>query len=94
MSKAKITAQDDRHVTIEFADLLSGERITMEIWAPAPKMGGYTYVRYDGQKQLCDKLSLRGSTLMYKDGTRLVDLVRREYTAMRSADKRKAAHYA
>ncbi len=94
MSKTQITAQDDRHVTITFTDLLSDEQITMEIWAPVPKEGGCSYVRYNGDKQLCDKLSSRGSTLMYRDGTKLVDLVRREYNAMRAADKREAARHA
>jgi hypothetical protein len=94
MSKTQITAQDDRHVYITFTDLLSDEQITMEIWAPIPKEGGYSYVRYNDGKQLCEKLSSRGSTLMYKDGTKLVDLVRREYSAMRAADKRRAARQA
>lgn len=90
MAKTTITAHDDRHVTLAFDDLLSGQRITMDIWAPVPREGGSSYVRYNGEKQLCYGLSSRGNTLSYSHGTKLVDLVRREYRAMRRADKREA----
>ena len=94
MAKTTIKEHDDRHVTITFTDLLSDEQITMDIWAPIPSEGGYSYVRYNGDKQLCAGLSSRGETLSYKSGTQLVDLVRREYKAMRAADKREAARHA
>jgi hypothetical protein len=92
--RAKIIAHGDRLVEITFTDSDIGpERlITMEIWAFSPqKAGGYSAVMYDGEngdKQLCERLSSAGNTLMYKDGTKLVDLVRREYQAMRAAEKR------
>lgn len=91
--KTTIKALDDRHVTIEFTDLVSGERVKMEIWAPVPRAGGTTYVRYNGDKQLCYGLSGSGSTMEYQDGTKLVDLIRREYRAMRAAEKRDLARF-
>lgn len=91
MAKTVITAHDERHVTISFDDATWGERVTMEIWAPIPREGGYSYVRYNGDRQLCAGLSGAGSTLSYKDGTQLIDLVRREYRAMRASEKREAA---
>lgn len=89
MSRTTITARDDRHVTITFVNW-NDEPVTMEIWAPTPAAGGYTYVRL-GDGQLCERLSTRGVTLMYYAGTKLVDIVRREYKAMRAAEKRAAS---
>lgn len=93
MAKTVIREIDARTVNIAFEDEM-GDRIEMHIWAPMPKAGGSSYVRFrshDGiERQLCERLSSRGSTLMYSDGTRLVDLVRREYRAMRAAEKRAA----
>ena len=94
MSKTKITAHDDRHVTITFTTLDTDQAVQMDIWAPAPGKSGTSYVRYNGDNQLCAGLSSRGETLSYCAGTKLVDLVRREYRAMRSADKREIARYA
>lgn len=85
-----IKAEHERRVTITYTCSWSDERITLEIWAPMPKEGGYSYVRYNGDHQLCDRLAGGGSTLTYKDGTQLIDLVRREYRAMRAAERRRA----
>lgn len=90
MAKATITAHDDRHVSLAYDDLLSGERIKLEIWAPVPREGGSSYIHYNGDKQLCHGLSGSGNTMTYPAGARLVDIVRREYRAMRRADKREA----
>ncbi len=94
MTKATITAQDDRHVYLRFESSDTGDMIEMEIWAPIPGASGWSYVRYNGDKQLCNGLASMGETLSYKDGTRLIDLVRREYKAMRAAERRDAARYA
>ena len=94
MTKTTITSQDDRHVTLSFDCESSGERTTLDIWAPMPGANGLSYVRYNGDKQLCNGLSSRGETLSYQAGTKLVDLVRREYRAMRATEKRQAARYA
>lgn len=78
-------------MTISYTDVLSDEQITLDIWAPEPAASGRSYVRYNGDKQLCRGLSSRGDTLTYYAGTPLVDLVRREYRAMRAAERREAA---
>jgi hypothetical protein len=90
-----IVEHDERRVTICFDSLEPHDdrRIELEIWAPLPREGGigYSYVRFNGDKQLCEHLGSQGSTLTYRAGTRLVDLVRREYRAMRRDDARRAA---
>ena len=94
MTKTTITAHDDRHVTIKFTTLDTDQEVEMDIWAPIPRENGSSYVRHNGDKQLCAGLSSRGSTLTYSHGTKMVDLVRREYRAMRAAEKRDLARYA
>jgi len=94
MTKTTITAQDDRNVYLRFEDTDTGEMIELEIWAPVARDGFSSYVRYNGYKQLCGGLSSRGETLTYKVGTKLIDLVRREYRAMRATEKREAGRYA
>jgi hypothetical protein len=80
--KTKIQAISESQVLIEFDDLLTGERYHYEIWAPAA--GGY--VRYNGEKQLCERLSCSGPTLHWSAKAPLVDMIRREYRAMRRRD--------
>lgn len=94
MTKTTITAHDDRHVTIKFTTLDTDQEVSMDIWAPIPGKMGLSYVRYNGDKQLCNGLSSRGETLSYREGTKLVDLVRSEYKAMRATEKRDLARYA
>ena len=91
MNRTTITAHSDRSVTLSFTDLVTDQPITMEIWAPSTTTGGQSYVRYNGDKQLCNGLSSRGETLSYRDGTKLVDLVRSQYRSMRAAERRNIA---
>ena len=90
MSRTKIIENSPRSVTLSFTDLVTDQPITMEIWAPAPGASGQSYIRYNGDKQLCNGLSSRGETLSYRDGTKLVDLVRQQYRSMRAAERRAA----
>lgn len=46
------------------------------------------YVRYNGDKQLCERLSSRGNTLHCSRKTPLINLVRHEYRALCLAEKR------
>ena len=39
-------------------------------------------------KQVCDRLSTRGSTLMVGSRNALIDVIRREYRVMRAAERR------
>ena len=79
--KTVITEVNSHEVNIKFENNF-GEIVEMNIWAPAS--GGY--VR-SGEKQICKKLSATGSTLQWDDTAHLIDLVRREYRAMRRAEK-------
>ncbi len=92
--RTKIIEHDERDVTLRYLSSYTDEVVEMHIWAPRPGDSGMSYVRCDGDKQLCAGLSSGGETLTYYAGTRLVDLVRSEYRAMRRAEKRDSARYA
>jgi hypothetical protein len=77
--KTKIT-HAQATVTIAYTNIW-GDRISRTFWIPAA--GGY--VRENSQ-QVCRKLSTRGDTLMSTRATLLAD-IRREYRAMRRAEK-------
>ena len=91
MTKTTITANSNLSVTLKFIESGSDHLVTMEIWAPAPGANGMSYVRYNGDKQLCNGLSGRGETLTYRAGTPLIALVRSQYRAMRAAERRDMA---
>lgn len=42
------------------------------------------------EQQVCDRLENRGNTLMIRETQNLIDIIRREYRAMRSAEQRRA----
>lgn len=79
--KTIITAVSAHEVNIAFENTF-GEIVEMNIYAPAE--GGY--VR-SGNKQLCGALNTTGSTLIWGGKAPLIDLVRREYRAMRRSEK-------
>lgn len=84
--KTTITARSNNRVSIR------GPHAALEIWAPAT--GGYVrYETHHGDKQLCDRLSRLGSTLFWDGTYPLIDLVRREYRAMRAARRRDERRY-
>lgn len=71
-------------VDIRFADSFTGE--LREYRLHARPEGGY--VRYGSEgKHICERLSRSGPTLTWSGEKPLVDLIRREYRAMRRADK-------
>ena len=74
-------AVSGHEVHVKFENIF-GEIVEMNISAPA--VGGY--VRR-GNKQLCAALRTTGSTLQWDGAAPLVDLVRREYRAMRRSEK-------
>ena len=90
MNRTKITAHSDRSVTLTFTDAIWGGEVCMEIWAPTPGPSGMSYVRFNGEKQLCNGLSSGGETLTLYEGKKLVDLVRQQYRSMRAAERRAA----
>jgi hypothetical protein len=86
--RTKITADGDNYCTIEFENPY-GE--TTRIVARAPNAGGY--VRDQNDHQLCARLAYRGDTLTWNGQRPLVDLIRREYRAMRAAERREDARW-
>ena len=91
MTKTTIRANSPRSVTLTFLSADTDETVRMQIWAPTPGPSGMSYVRFDSDRQLCAGLSAHGQTLSYHAGTDLVDLVRRQYRAMRATERRNVA---
>ncbi len=97
--KTTITAKSESHVIISYDDedhsTESGtKRVTREFTRPA-RGGGYVIERLRNSEttQVCDKLCHRGSTLYCGENTPLVNIIRREYQAMRREEKRIANIY-
>lgn len=79
-------------LTVAYDDEMSGAR--MERTFTCPFDGGWVCEETtSGRVQVCDRLSHRGSTLRAGSRAALADLIRREYRAMRAAEKREAARY-
>lgn len=80
-----IQAKHRSCVFIRFAD--DADNVyEYNVWAPSH--GGY--VRFNGDKQLCVRLGTRGAALRWDGQGELVALVRREYRAMRAAERKGA----
>jgi hypothetical protein len=90
MTKTTIRSIANNRVEISFDDALSGDRVVREY--SAASNGGYVYDQ--NEKQVCDRLSSRGSTLRWNATAPLADLIRCEYRAMRASEKREEAKYA
>ena len=67
--RAKFSSMQTNMCSLEFED------IAENYYAPAN--GGY--VRDSNNRQVCEKLYLRGSTLKWSGTFPLIDLIRREY---------------
>lgn len=86
--KASFSIDTSGHVTLAYDDQ-DGDRVTREFTAPVGR--GYVREWCNGEwKQVCDRLSSMGSTLMGERAT-LINTIRREYSAMRSAERREAS---
>jgi len=84
--KAKITPTKFNTVMVEYDDAINGERRIREFMAPSA--GGYVHEWLAGEwKQVCDGLAFRGSTLFLHKNCSLLEMIRREYRAMRRNEK-------
>jgi hypothetical protein len=90
--KAKFTTNSARHVTLEYdvIDHAGTRRVTRVFWAPS--QGGYVreYDKNSCSSQVCERLSSTGVTLSVTREEKLLDLIRKEYRAMRREDLRNA----
>lgn len=87
MAKASITADDFGRVTLSYDS--ECERVIRKF--TCPDEGGYVReLTAEGTVQVCERLSSRGATLMCGTRFGLIDKIRREYRAMRAAEKRDA----
>jgi len=90
--KTKITSTDDNRCTIEYDCAETGERIVLELWTPIA--GGYVYEIDEDHpgtlgSQVCDLLGTMGNTLYRSYSRKLVEIIRREYRAMRRDEARR-----
>jgi hypothetical protein len=75
------------YVTVIADDLITGERVTTQYFAPA--CGGYVRINdHRNYPQVCDGLQSTGSTLSWGGGLPFANLIRREFRAGRAAEKR------
>jgi hypothetical protein len=81
MSKTRFTRHDSGAVTIEYDRDEQDSRIERTFFAS----GSYVYESLPNgeRRQVCDRLSTRGSALMCTDHSALIAVIRREYNAMR-----------
>lgn len=88
--KTTISAIDTNEVRIEYDHAWSDERVSRHFWVP--RAGGYVLELSAGNsRQVCERLNRLGSTLMCGPNTPLIDVIRREYRAMRAAERRELA---
>ena len=90
MERMKITTHGTGSLTIEYENEFDIHEVRTFV-----VRGRYVYELFGfngGEQQVCDRLSSRGETLMATDET-LTDVIRREYKAMRAAEKREAERY-
>lgn len=90
--KAQLTTDEIGRVTLsyDFEDCNGVTRV--ERTFSCPPEGGYVIEKYPSGdwKQVCDRLSNMGSTCSCSSRDKLPDMIRREYQAMRRAEKREA----
>jgi hypothetical protein len=87
MPRTTIKADSTGNVTLSYTDIF-GERVTRNF--TCPMSGGY--VR-EGDRQVCERLNNTGNTLQCGYRPDLIKVIRREYRAMRAAEKREAARW-
>lgn len=87
--KTTFTALRDNHCVAKY-DTILGDPVERHFFAPFE--GGYVCETDDDGyvHQVCDRLSSRGPTLYWHPSShpRLIDLIRKEYRAMRRADQK------
>jgi hypothetical protein len=93
---AKITTDSIGYVTLSYdlyTDYLEDTVRVTRVFV-CPPDGGYVREQINGEwKQVCDRLACMGSTLSCSSRERLAELIRREYRAMRRAEKRAMAEF-
>lgn len=90
--KAKFTTDPAGRVILSYdVEDYDGVRRVERVFT-CPPDGGYVR-EYPNGKQVCDRLAHTGSTLTCSSRDKLLSLIRREYRAMRRAEKREANRY-
>ena len=90
--KAKFTTDEVGRVILAYdVQDYDGVRRVERTFTCRPN-GGYVREYVNGEwKQVCDRLARNGRTLTCASRDELLNLIRREYRAMRRAEKREAA---
>ena len=81
--RTSITQDQQGYVTLCYDDPLLTARVTMTFFCPPD--GGYVRIwRADGNHlQICNRLDVRGDTLISPSRDALLSVIRREYRAMK-----------
>ena len=89
--KARFTTDSAGRVTVAYDNQFhwTGETVRVERTFTCPQDGGYVREKMSNGnwEQVCDKLAGMGNTLSCSSREALIDLIRREYRAMRRAEK-------
>ena len=88
--KAKFSTDAMGRVTVAYdMESWTGETVRVERVFTCPDDGGYVREKMSNGdwRQVCEKLASMGSTLSCSNRSRLLDLIRAEYRAMRRAEK-------
>lgn len=84
--RAVIKERPAGRVTLTYDDIYLDRRRTREFMVP--RKGGYVMECVGNDfKQVCDRLKSTGYTLRCGAKENLIDVIRREYRAMRAAEK-------
>jgi len=90
--KAKFTAADDRHVSLEYECAATGARLTRMFFCFSGRSSVREEVGPHGKNRLvCDRLGSYGEMLTMNGNEPLVAVIRREYQAMRRAERAERA---
>jgi hypothetical protein len=86
--KTRIETTDNGNVKITYTDYWTDEDRTRTFFCPDE--GGYVreWLKHGNNTQVCDQLAHRGPTLRCTNRADLPEMIRREYKAMRRAEKR------
>lgn len=92
--RTTIKSDTDNRCTLRYRDEHTGETITRDFFTVVE--GGYVLEDWQRAREVCEELSDRGATLIWRPTTKtptLAVVIRREYRAMRRAERREQAEW-
>lgn len=92
MGRMRLTTDEQGRVTLSYDEEWCGETRRVTRTFVCREEGGYVWERDDAgnRRQPCERLASTGSTLHCSGRDRLPEVIRREYRAMRRAERAEA----